>query len=146
MVSGGDLVDELPDFINYILDMPDQSAKQYLARNVGSRSVIESEKAVLLDTDSFVRWAETGEPDQMQGQYLQMGKSDDDAGLYQRYLDRLAEHETGSDAEPISQRNFKRKAVELFRDTLGLPTGRQLSAGSIPRRQGWQRHSIPSPA
>lgn len=118
----GDLVDELPDFINYILDMPDQTAKQYLSRNVVSRSVIESEKAVLLDTDSFVRWAEAELSfDQVQGQYLQMGKSDDDAGLYQRYLEHLAEHETGSDAEPISQRNFKRKAVELFRDTLGLP-------------------------
>ena len=41
----GDLVDELPDFINYILDMPDQTAQQYLARNVVNRSVIESEKA-----------------------------------------------------------------------------------------------------
>ena len=118
----GDLVDELPDFINYILDMPDQTAKQYLARNVVSRSVIESEKAVLLDTDSFVRWAEAELSfDQVQGQYLQMGKSDKDVGLYQRYLDHLEKNETGSDADPISKRNFKRKAVELFRDTLGLP-------------------------
>ena len=74
----GDLVDELPDFINFILDMPNQMAKQYLARNVVSRSVIESEKAVLLDTDSFVRWAEAELSfDQVQGQYLQMGKSDE---------------------------------------------------------------------
>lgn len=118
----GDLVDEFPDFINFILDMPDELAKQYLARNVVSRSVIESEKAVLLETDSFARWAESELTfDKVQGQYLQMGNSDEDVGLYQQYLDYHVKNEKGEGVDLISQRNFKRKAVELFRDTLGLP-------------------------
>jgi phage/plasmid-associated DNA primase len=118
----GELVPELPGFVNWALAMPATEAKQALARDVKSLARAEQELVALLTTDSLAQWAEemimwTDE----HGAFLRVGKADSDAGQflfpsYVRYIQQL-----GKNTNPLSLNVFKGKLVDLLRDTLTLP-------------------------
>jgi len=127
----GELVPELPGFINWLLAMPAAAARQALARDVQSLSRMESELTSLLETDYLAEWcdrrliwdASINEASAASGfdQRLTIGtaKGDPEHHLYASYLAHMGEQ--GQAVKPLSLRVFKSKLVDLLRDTLSLP-------------------------
>lgn len=126
----GELVAELPGFVNWALAMPAQSARRALARDVQSISRMESELQTLLESDYLAEWADrsliwdaaiTAEGDKERiDRRLTIGNASGTTGnLYANYLAFIDEQ--GRHMKPLSLRIFKTKLVDLLRDTIGLP-------------------------
>ena len=122
----GELVGELPGFVNWALAMPAEQARQALARDVQSISRAEAELEALLSTDLLAEWANERLAWAPSG-CLRVGTSESEMeqflfASYLRFIDQQ-----GRNGKPMALRNFKTKLVDLLRDTLGLP----LPAGSL---------------
>jgi len=116
----GELVAELPGFVNWCLAMPQADARAALARDVQSLARAETELQALLDTDPLAEWADQCLEWSGSG-CLRVGGADGDvcSFLFPSYL-RFLEQQ-GRNTRPLSLKTFKRKLVDLLRDTLGLP-------------------------
>lgn len=124
----GELVAQLPGFVNWALAMPADQARLALARDARSIARVEAELAALLETDLLAAWADerlAWEP----GTCLRVGTASNDPGefLYPAYVKFTDENSRMS--RPLSCKVFKCKLVDLIRDTLGLP----LPAGDISK-------------
>ena len=123
----GELVEELPAFVDWVLEMDPAEARRAIARDVASSARADAEKQVLLKTDHLAAWAnERLIFDDILNQeknpifYCQVGNLDSDPFMcllpnYRKWLE---------EREPVrayGQRNFKHKLVDLLRDTISLP-------------------------
>ena len=125
----GELVAELPGFLNWVLAMPAGEARNALARDVQSISRIDAELQTLLETEYLAEWAEQHLIFDLKAKgdgALSVGTAggDADAYLFPSYL-RFMEQQ-GPQNRPLSLRIFKSKLIDLLRNTYGLP----LPAGS----------------
>ena len=130
----GELVKELPGFLNWCLDMTPEDAAKALARDVRSIARAEAELQTMLDSDPLIDWADQTLVFSPEG-FLRVGREGDDSRIYlfanyRRFIDGL-----GPNGRPLSMRTFKAKLVDLLRDTLGLP----LPAGSTRSGEYKQR-------
>ena len=128
----GDFVSELPGFAAWILNMDPQEAKRALARDVCSITREEAEMHTLLRSKALARWADEYLIwDENPSQFCPIGKISSPAKdnyLLPHYRRIIQDSEGG---KPLGQSNFKRKLIDLLRDTLGLP----LPEGDICRGQ-----------
>lgn len=142
----GDLVNELPGFVNWVLAMPAEEARAALARDVNSLERAEAELESLLTTDHLAEWAEQRLSWSGTG-YRQVGDSTGDhySQLYPSYLHFMAQQ--GPNTKPLSLRVFKQKLVDMLRDTLGLPLPpgscskapyKERNVGSVVPCIGWR--------
>jgi len=127
----GELVAELPGFVNWVLAMPAAESRSALARDVRSVSRIEADLNSLLDTDYLSEWADTlliwdeaiNSQQARDGVDRRLGVGTADSApesfLFASYLRFMAQQ--GRNSTPLSLRTFKAKFVDLLRDTLGLP-------------------------
>lgn len=116
----GELVAELPGFINWVLAMPADQARIALARDVQSIARAETELDALLETDLLAAWADerlVWAPDST----MRVGTTTSDPSefLYASYLKFI--DDDSRNGRPLALRTFKSKLVDLLRDTLGLP-------------------------
>ncbi|WP_411876843.1 DUF3854 domain-containing protein [Vulcanococcus limneticus] len=118
----GSLAEELPGLVNWALAMPAPEARRALARDVRSLARAEAELAALLETDALAEWADewlvmAGEQDAA----ARVGTRENDPALflYANYVRHLEGQ--GRTSYPLALKTFKRKLVDLLRDTLGLP-------------------------
>ena len=129
----GELVPELPGLVNWCLAMTPEDARAALARDVQSLARAETELRVLLASDYLADWA-----DQYlcwaEGRSVQVGAADGspDTQLFPSYLRFIQQQ---GNAKPMALKLFKRKLIDLLRDTLGLP----LPAGDISTGQYRER-------
>jgi phage/plasmid-associated DNA primase len=124
----GELVPELPGLVNWCLAMPAAEARRALARDVQSPARAVSELRTLLETDHLAEWADlnlvwNGNPKT----YLRVGVAtgDPEEFAYASYVNYMAEQ--GLSSRALSVKVFKKKLVDLLRDTAGLP----LPAGNV---------------
>jgi phage/plasmid-associated DNA primase len=118
----GEFVPELPGLVNWCLAMPAADARRALARDVQSPARAASEVRTLLETDNLADWAEQHLLwDGKDTNYIRVGTSEGDPALfaYPSYLKHIREQ--GVNVKPLSMKVFKKKLVDLLRDTIGLP-------------------------
>jgi len=123
----GELVEELPAFVDWVLEMDPAEAKRAIARDVASSARADAEKQVLLRTDHLAAWAnemlifdDSLDQEKKPVWWCQVGNLDSEPAQcllpsYRRWLE---------EREPVrayGQRNFKNKLIDLLRDTIGLP-------------------------
>lgn len=137
----GDLVGELPGFINWVLAMSAAEARSALSRDVQSISRIEAELQSLLETDYLAEWANQSlifDPKAKGDSALSVGIADGDADrhLFPSYLRFMAQQ--GGNTKPLALRAFKGKLVDLLRDTLALalPPGNTSTGDYRDRQRG----------
>ena len=123
----GELVAELPAFVDWVLQMPPAEARRAIARDVASPARADAEKQVLLRTDHLAAWANENlvfddslGADEKPFWSSQIGNLDSDRNhcLLPHYKHWLEQREH---VRSYGQRNFKNKLVDLLRDTIGLP-------------------------
>ena len=123
----GELVPELPAFVDWVLQMPPAEARRAIARDVASSARADAEKQVLLRTDHLAAWANENlifddrlGADEKPFWSCQVGNLDSDRNhcLLPHYKNWLEQREQ---VRSYGQRNFKNKLVDLLRDTIGLP-------------------------
>ena len=123
----GELVSELPGFVDYCLQMSPEEAKAAIARDVAASGRAEAEKQVLLSTDHLAAWAneclvfddsldQKGEA--IWWQRVGTKSTPAEEGLLANYQGWISEREQ---TPAYGMRTFKGKLVDLLRDTLGLP-------------------------
>lgn len=142
----GSLVAELPGFLNWCLAMPDEEARQALARDVSSLARAEAELQTLIDSDNLADWADQRLVFKPRSS-ISVGVEGGDHRIhlyasYRKFLD-----EQGPNSRPLSLKVFKAKLVDLLRDTLGLPLPpgntnsgdyRQREVGSVVPCVAWK--------
>lgn len=123
----GELVEELPAFVDWVLEMDPAEAKRAIARDVASSARADAEKQVLLRTDHLAAWAnemlifdDSLDQEKKPIWWCQVGNLDSEPSdcLLPNYRRWLEEREP---VRAYGQRNFKNKLVDLLRDTVGLP-------------------------
>jgi phage/plasmid-associated DNA primase len=123
----GELVPELPAFVDWVLQMPPAEARRAIARDVASSARADAEKQVLLRTDHLAAWANENlifdhrlGADEKPFWSCQVGNLDSDRNycMLPNYKHWLEQREQ---VRSYGQRNFKNKLVDLLRDTIGLP-------------------------
>ena len=120
----GELVKELPGFLNWIIAMPRHEADAALARDVKSVKRAEAKLQVLLETDYLAEWANEKlifDETATEEKALNVGieSSNPDSHLFASYLNFIKSQ--GGKMQALPQRSFKKKLVDMLRDTLGLP-------------------------
>ena len=120
----GELVAELPGFVNWLLAMPAADARQALARDVQSIGRMEAELCTLLETDYLAAWSDRSlvwDASVTAQDAITVGNAvgNPSRNLYASYLQWISEQ--GPNIRPLALRTFKAKLVDLLRDTLGLP-------------------------
>jgi phage/plasmid-associated DNA primase len=123
----GELAAELPGLVNWCLAMPAADARAALARDVRSLVRAETELDVLLSTDLLAEWADDHLVWDPACNPARVGRAGDSSEvfLFPSYLGFVEQQ--GRHCKPLSVKTFKKKLVDLLRDTLALP----LPAGSI---------------
>jgi phage/plasmid-associated DNA primase len=142
----GELVAELPGFVNWVLAMPSAAARAALARDVQSLTRMEAELATLLETDYLADWAErhliwdpsinAEEAEKGFDRRITIGNANGnrEQHLYASYVAFVDEQ--GRHMKPLGLRYFKSKLVDLLRDTLGLP----LPSGNPSAASAYRSH------
>jgi phage/plasmid-associated DNA primase len=143
----GELVAELPGLVNWCLSMPEAEARQALARDVRSVCRAEAELRALLETDHLAEWADRCLVWDEAG-HVRVGNANSTPESEYAYVSYVKHvHEQGTVTRPLSKKVFKKKLVDLLRDTLGLPLPpgelkggeyKQRSLGSVVPRLRWR--------
>jgi phage/plasmid-associated DNA primase len=143
----GELVAELPGLVNWCLSMPEAEARQALARDVRSVCRAEAELRALLETDHLAEWADRCLVWDEAG-HVRVGNANSTPESEYAYVSYAKHvHEQGTVTRPLSKKVFKKKLVDLLRDTLGLPLPpgelkggeyKQRSLGSVVPRLRWR--------
>jgi P4 family phage/plasmid primase-like protien len=118
-VWSGAFVEELPGFVNWVLELSEDEAVSILTQDQMTPTRVETFKESLL-SDPLVSWLEQCVILQLEGTARIGTKSDNkDEFLYPNYLNHI--QEAGEPSKPVSLKEFKRKIVDLLRDTFNLP-------------------------